>query len=896
MNPRRLAVLCAVAAWLSASTLQLSGQETPRFQSSVELTSLDVTVVDGQGRPIEHLLPSDFAVRIDGQMRHVVSAEWVSLKAPEGRPPAPPPEGYSSNENATGGRLILMVIDQPNIPFAAGARMASAVGAFLDHLEPSDRVAAVALGQGGMATPFTADRELVKRAVSRMGGRSRRASAASLYSIGVSEAVDIARGSPMALGRVASRECEGMTPDDMGRCEGQISIAAESLANEAEIDGQQTVTSLRSLLEGLKAIEVPKTVILVSGGFIVREQATVAELGSIAAAARSSVYVVQVDEAPGDADVRSASPSTSIRDRSARAEGLEVLAAASRGSIFTVGAQIGPIFDRIEAELSGYYLIGVESAAADKDGRAHPIKVDVSRRGAQVRTRQQLVAAHDDKKGLSPREQMLAALASPLLVPALPMRVATFALQGPESAKIQVLIHADVGTDYPAAKSVALAYVIADSSGRIVDSHVSDARLPPVMNGVPSPLQFTGGASLDPGDYTLKLAVAEGDRVGTVEHPIHAGLVSRGALRLSELMVGGPAATTDLSRPTIGTRVSFGAVQGYIEVYGRGVARTGATFEIASSPDGAALLAEEVEPRPAGAERTIFSRALPVPQLPPGTYYLRAVVRDAGGASTTMTRSFDVGAPAVLMTAADSTTSPAIVPGDVYLPVSDELLARPFKRDHASREDTLKKFRSLVPPAGRASFDTGAAYLAQGDYANAEQSFKSVLDTDSESTAALAYLAATYAASGHDLEAAGAWQTSLIDGSNLPEIYEWLGGALLRSHQLSEAHAALEEAAGKWPADARFALPLALVYATFGQGREAVRSLERHLASQPDDAAAELMGVEWLYHLHAAGATAHTPREDLALGRTWADAYLRTEGPQAALVQQWMQALERDSR
>ena len=56
------------------------------------------------------------------------------------------------------------------------------------------------------------------------------------------------------------------------------------------------------------------------------------------------------------------------------------------------------------------------------------------------------------------------------------------------------------------------------------------------------------------------------------------------------------------------------------------------------------------------------------------------------------------------------------------------------------------------------------------------------------------------------------------------------------------------------------------------------------------------MGVEWLYHLHAAGATAHTPREDLALGRTWADAYLRTEGPQAALVQQWMQALERDSR
>ena len=46
------------------------------------------------------------------------------------------------------------------------------------------------------------------------------------------------------------------------------------------------------------------------------------------------------------------------------------------------------------------------------------------------------------------------------------------------------------------------------------------------MNGVPSALQFSGGASLPPGDYTLKLAVAEGDRVGTVEHTIHAGVAA----------------------------------------------------------------------------------------------------------------------------------------------------------------------------------------------------------------------------------------------------------------------------------------------------------------------------------------------------------------------------------
>ena len=58
----------------------------------------------------------------------------------------------------------------------------------------------------------------------------------------------------------------------------------------------------------------------------------------------------------------------------------------------------------------------------------------------------------------------------------------------------------------------------------MVDNKGSDMRLLPVMPGVPSPLQYTAGASLPPGDYTLKLAVVEGERIGTVEHLIHAGL------------------------------------------------------------------------------------------------------------------------------------------------------------------------------------------------------------------------------------------------------------------------------------------------------------------------------------------------------------------------------------
>ena len=64
---------------------------------------------------------------------------------------------------------------------------------------------------------------------------------------------------------------------------------------------------------------------------------------------------------------------------------------------------------------------------------------------------------------------------------------------------MQLLIHADVGTDYPASKVVSLSYVITDAAGKVVDNKAGDTRLLPVMSGVPSPLQYTTGASLAPG-------------------------------------------------------------------------------------------------------------------------------------------------------------------------------------------------------------------------------------------------------------------------------------------------------------------------------------------------------------------------------------------------------------
>jgi predicted Zn-dependent protease len=225
--------------------------------------------------------------------------------------------------------------------------------------------------------------------------------------------------------------------------------------------------------------------------------------------------------------------------------------------------------------------------------------------------------------------------------------------------------------------------------------------------------------------------------------------------------------------------------------------------------------------------------------------------------------------------------------------VAEEFFARPFVRDEALRSDTLSPFRDRVASTARTTFDQGIVALSDGDYEKAEHAFKSAVQVEADSTPVLTYLAACFAAAGHDAEAAGAWQTALIDGSDHPEIYQWLGDALLRSREIAQARTILEEAQSKWPSDVRFAKPLALSYATFGQGREAVRALEQHLAVHGDDQAGLLLAVEWIYHLRLSGIAAHSKAEDLKLAQSYAGTYLKhATGQQAALVKQWLKFLE----
>ncbi|MBI3491012.1 MAG: VWA domain-containing protein [Acidobacteria bacterium] len=896
-----LSVLCGYTS--ASSALTQDPQQPPRFQSSVEVTSLDVAVVDDRGKPIADLTPADFVVRIEGNPRRVVSAEWVSLVTPESATaPTAPPEGFSTNATSTGGRLIVLAVDQPNIRFGGAMAIAKAAGSFIDRLLPADRVAVAGIGVGAPATTFTADRERVKQAITRTTGQ-KQSPILPEHNIALTEALAVERGDRLALDSLLQRECQNLPPGPgaLDMCITQVQMEAHEIAQNVGRESAQTLQALRDLFIGLRTIDAPKTLVLISEGFILDDAPLVSELGSLAAASRTSLYVLKLDSSMFDITT-SRMPLNPIGDRMAQTEGLEMLAGAARGTLFTVTGTGSTLFERIESELSGYYLLGVESDPRDRDGKPHPIRVDVPRRGALVRSRRQILNEPADqlaaRAARSPRQAMVAALGSPLLASALPLRVVSYGLQGPERDRVQLLIHADIGSDYAASKVVSVGYVITDRTGRAVDTKAIDARLFPVMNGVPSPLQYSAGASLPPGDYTLKVAVAEGDRVGTVEHPIHAALPGAPGVTMSELMVGGPLDAGELLAPTIGYEVTFGIVHGYVEAYGSKADSLTMEYEVAASSEASALLNMDVPPHPAGDTRVIFTKTIPVRQLPPGKYVLRAILSEGGRSVKTLERGFEVAAPKVLMTSADGlgAIGNASTDAELFLPVDQTAMAPAFQRETAVQRGTLEPFRDRVPPAVKASFDQGVALLAGGDFTKAEASFKKAIDPDADSTAPLVYLAASFAAAGHDSEAASAWQTALIDGAEFPQIYQWLGDALMRTRDLGQARTILEEAIGKWPSDVRFTKPLAMLYGAFGRGREAVRTLERYLAARRDDIEAYLLGVQWIYTLHSSGALVHGRAEDLKLAHEYADAYAHAKGQRVPLVKQWVDYLENEKK
>ena len=416
-NAPRFAVALAVTAMVAPVLLARAQQAPPQtqkqavFRSSVDLVRVDVSVVDNaKGTPVLGLGVDDFKVFLDGRERRVVTAEMVTFD--------PASAGSSTDPIRTPGqvpedaRLFVLAIDQMGLAPDAIAPVKESVRRFLSQLRPEDMVGLYDFPFRSGPLDISHDRSVVMRGLDRVIGM-RSASPGGSFNLPVSEIVDIAANDGQAFDRAFTREClpaGGLLADALAidGCRTMLRMEPKMIALALENEAAQRMSELAKLAQSLHFIPGRKTVVLVSNGLVSSSrpggrpdmQSVMRIVGDDLANAQANLYVLHLDTTFLDAYSSANGPRAGIssrpadrfqsigEDRSVVTAGLEILAGRSGGALFSVEAGTPDfVFDRLLRETAAHYVIGVEPADEDRDGKPHYIRVETTARGAKVRSR-----------------------------------------------------------------------------------------------------------------------------------------------------------------------------------------------------------------------------------------------------------------------------------------------------------------------------------------------------------------------------------------------------------------------------------------------------------------------------------------------------------------------------
>ncbi|MGE5199821.1 MAG: VWA domain-containing protein, partial [Rhodospirillaceae bacterium] len=643
---RALAVAIYVLALVPvvAQQQQAQPQQPPTFRASVDVVAVDVHVVDGAGRPVPDLKPGEFAITVDGEPRTIVAADYVSHAFNASAAPAAPERPRPVfTANWTGrapepGRTILLVVDEENIRAGSARAAAQAAGKFLDRLQPADRVGLVVMPRTSMAIDPTTDRAQVREALTHISGHlvSANTTLDTIFALGVSEAF-AKRNAPKEWAGIKARECS--RPSAPPSCPMEMDAYAEFMMADVRQRGQSTVQTIVSLMDALARLPGPKTLVYVSEELPVSEYqaertefySRVKPLGPSAARAQATFYVLQLDRSLAEVEDRYENPSAQA-DADMRELGLDTVASVTGGRLVMVSGKVEASFDRVALELSGYYLLGFRSEAGDRDGKAHEIKVQVTRKGVDVRARKMFAytaeAAANDNDATAAVNRVLRSAATET---GIPMSVATYSLvePAPGAPQMRVLITAEIDRAATKDTPFTVGYTLTDGAGRNAGAAVEQVTLKPAAGQPDGALVYTAAALVPPGAYTLRIAAADSAlRLGSVAHSFDARATDAGSAKLSELVVFDPyVAEPGKPRPSVSATAN-GQLTCYLEAYAGNQAPEKVTgrLELADGVDAAprASVPFEVQP-PDGAGRIRMSGSVPLGGIPPGDYVARAV-------------------------------------------------------------------------------------------------------------------------------------------------------------------------------------------------------------------------------------------------------------------------------
>lgn len=936
--------ILSAAAFTIVLLVGVTARQEPKvsFSSRVELVLVDVNAVDSASRPINDLRKEDFTVTVDGVPRKVAAANFVGYsRAGETQgAEAPAATGdtarrldFSTNQGPSLGppRLVLLVIDENNIRIGGGQALMKAAARFVDQLQPSDRVGLTSF-PAGPRVEITGSRRAVKDALSRIVGH--RPERMSLHYVSLSEAFEISAGNQAVYQQVADRECilatgvsrQGVltTADESAivACRIEVKAEAQRIANQTMENARTTLQVLTQLMKGLRDVEGPKTVLLISEalpldnrGELLNEIMSVA---TVASEARAAIYGVRIDPPPADVAANASIGSVSVQsggERSFLVGGFETLVSAAGGTLFSTAGSGDNAFSRVALELSGYYLLGFEPQASDRDGKPHKIAVRVARNGAQVRARREFVVASTGyRAGESDNLVLTRTLRSSYLATEFPLSLAAYPVRDRGGSKVRILMGADVDADAVAPTGYAVGVTLRDRQGNVINTFLQRLVLQP--RGRLGPFAYSASVPVDPGDYVVKLAVRDSKgRSASVEHPVNARFSPAGPFDTAALIVADEeGAAGGKWHPSVDGTVRVPRLAVYLELHAENRAsfeRLTASLDVAEREQTASLLTTRLALEEDDVDRRVAFGRLDVGLLPPGSYVVRVIGSVGDRAIAQVARSINVLPSASIFASPGVGSRARIIPfpevgrpfgiervmtPEVVAPLLDRLAVRgqPAAAGLQPAIDLARAGRyeriADVLPAGQqtleATFLRGLSLLARRDLERASAEFRSAVRAQNDFFPAVFYLAACYAAGGRDREAAAGFATAMAGESDLQMAYTESMDARARLADWAGARTVALDAAARWPDDAAIARRAIAAHVMIGEDDAAYAGVVRHLQAHADDQEALFLALRLLAQGQGEPGRAPGALDREAFAR-YAGAYAAAGGPRLALVRLW---------
>jgi VWFA-related protein len=596
LGRRRVVVIggLVTAAMLS---VRPHAQQRPSPEGPDYLT-LDFRAIGSDGRLVTDLTEKDIAIRIDGRARGLRSLQLVTVGDGATTDTAPavvlPPPFASSR--VTGGRSLILVVDDDSLRPGREARLREAVNVFVAGLGRRDQISLVTMPYGGVKVPFTDDHARIDRALLMMSG----------------QASQNETGSEMAC-----------------RTRRVLESLVGLLGTVAGTDGPVTVMFFSVALAGPRR-DAP---VMMAPGMCELTKDHFEAVGAAAAKARANFYVIQ----PEDLMQVGAAQTENIAGAGFTGSdnpllGLENLAGVTGGERIHL-ATTPTALRRVLYETSSYYVASLEPMASDRPGTRHTLDVRVARDRVAIRARPAIQFDKNEPGAARARANAREMLRVTDTYGALAIRTAGYVSRNAPDGTTKVVFLAEPVDPTVRLASAAAALVAAD--GRLVAQwSADDPTVSPLMGAMQAP----------PGTYRMRVAATDtSGRGGTADYEVVAALTDAGSLKLSSVVLG-------LSRDGgFSPRLQFGAepvALGSLEIYGGSPgARVSAILEVAATMNGPALVTVPLAIAPGGADRYIATGAIPIGALPPGDYVVRAIVgiegQPAGRVVRTLRKSLD---------------------------------------------------------------------------------------------------------------------------------------------------------------------------------------------------------------------------------------------------------------